>query len=430
MSRNRGASRLWLAALTAMLTTLSSSMLVGTPAHAAYGCSSPVGEYHADFQGWSWGNVWYCGNAGGAAMYAAANTNTHVAWMDSTYSWFVCWRRGAWHSGGNDVWYYSQGDRSVGGQGHRGAWGFMPAANVWTTVDPHPEMPQCPADPIAAPARTDGLGKPVYFIHGYDLGMDPPIWNYWGNTINYFRSGGPAPYLSSGNVITFCYYTRLTGCTVNIGGTTDNPLYGVGRALAWDIYYRHSQYGRAVDLIGHSMGGLVAKAAVTGVSNQDPNFPPYLYVEDGVTISTPNAGLTHLAVIGCMSVDTPQCSDMRSVNWFIKDWVKAAPASTIHTDWTFIGADDDVFIVSSTAVPDAMLVGHKVQYDSGQITQLPAHNGILSTTTGLKNYIWCDLDVNRAVNPYCQNKSLFTHTYGGHNPVYMARLSVQWKDTY
>ena len=85
------------------------------PAAAAYGCSAAQNQSHTDFQGWSWTKHWSCNNTGGARMYADANRNTHVAWMDSTYSWFVCWRSGAAHEGGNNIWYYSQGDRSVAG---------------------------------------------------------------------------------------------------------------------------------------------------------------------------------------------------------------------------------------------------------------------------------------------------------------------------
>lgn len=405
-------------------------MIAPSPAIAAYGCSSPVGEYHTDFQGWSWGSVLYCGNAGGAAMYAAADGSTHVAWMDSTWSWFVCWRRGAWHGGGNDIWYYSQGDRSVGGYESRNAWGFMPAANVWTTVDPHPEMPECPADPIPVPPRTDDLNKPVYFIHGYDLGLQPAISSYWGTMINDFLKDG-SPAKLTGSAITWCYYTKLTGCTVNIGGTQQVPIKTVAQALAWDIYYRYSQYGIAVDLVGHSMGGLVAKAALTGVNRGDTGFPPYLYVEDGVTIATPNAGLTSLAALACIVGGSivPQCADMRSSSDFMA-WVSGAPASRIHTDWTFIGSDDDRVILTETAVPNSVLAGHKVVYDGGQMATGTAHMAILQQVSGTWNYSWCDLNVNRTVDPYCQDRSLFIHTTGGYDPSKMVRLAIYWKNYY
>jgi hypothetical protein len=362
-------------------------------------------------------------------MYAAANTSTHVAWMDSTTSWFVCWRAGASHAGGNNIWYYSQGDRAVGGYNYRNKWGFIPAANVWTTRDPHPELPQCPADPPGIPARTNSLTKPVYFIHGYDFGIPTAIWDYWGNMINDFTSDG-SPANLTGTAITFCYYTRLTGCNVNVGGTQQQSIKEVAKKLAWDIYTRHSQYGRAVDLVAHSMGGLVAKAAITGVNKGEAGFPAYLYVEDGVTISTPNAGVSAFAALGCITVSTPQCDDMRPSSTFMS-WVSAAPASRIHTDWTFIGSDDDLVIHTATAVPDSLMVGHKVVYDSGQlIPTMYAHMEILARVSGPYNYIWCDLNIERATDPYCKNKSLFIHTTGGYDPSKMVRYSIYYKDLY
>src|SRR4029450_6873172 len=117
-------------------------------------CSAAVSASHTDFQGWSWSRHWNCNNTGGARMYADANRNTHVAWMDTTYSWFVCWRTGGAHEGGNNIWYYSQGDRSVPGYESRHAWGFMPAVDVSTTVDPHPELPQCPSSTPPPPPPT------------------------------------------------------------------------------------------------------------------------------------------------------------------------------------------------------------------------------------------------------------------------------------
>ncbi|MFF5970062.1 hypothetical protein ACFY7C_00900 [Streptomyces sp. NPDC012769] len=52
-----------------------------------------------------------------------------------TYGWFACWGRGQQHSGGNDVWYWTQLDN--------GQWGNVPAVSVYTTQDPPPGLKQC-----------------------------------------------------------------------------------------------------------------------------------------------------------------------------------------------------------------------------------------------------------------------------------------------
>ncbi|GAA0628484.1 hypothetical protein GCM10009547_35160 [Sporichthya brevicatena] len=63
----------------------------------------------------------------------------------STESWFVCWTAGRLHSGGNRIWYYTQGDVSHPDHRDRRAWGFVPARYLDTVVDPDPGTPQCPA---------------------------------------------------------------------------------------------------------------------------------------------------------------------------------------------------------------------------------------------------------------------------------------------
>ena len=44
---------------------------------------------------------------------------------------------------GNNVWYYTKGDRMAPGAGAAGNWGFMPAVDVWTSRDPWPGIPRC-----------------------------------------------------------------------------------------------------------------------------------------------------------------------------------------------------------------------------------------------------------------------------------------------
>jgi hypothetical protein len=72
---------------------------------------------------------WICGNRVGASLYAGADRVFKVSTMVSNPSWFVCYQRGAWHEGQNNVWYYTKGDRMAPGAGAAGNWGFMPAVD-------------------------------------------------------------------------------------------------------------------------------------------------------------------------------------------------------------------------------------------------------------------------------------------------------------
>ncbi|GLZ77227.1 hypothetical protein Afil01_20340 [Actinorhabdospora filicis] len=79
----------------------------------------------------------YCGNATGVALRAAPGPSWPIVdRLDSNPSYFKCWVRGITHSGGNNVWYLTYGDRA-------GNWGYVEAVSVWTYTDPFPGMDAC-----------------------------------------------------------------------------------------------------------------------------------------------------------------------------------------------------------------------------------------------------------------------------------------------
>ncbi|MDG4860992.1 hypothetical protein P8605_22950 [Streptomyces sp. T-3] len=91
------------------------------------------------------GTLW-CDNRGGAELrdrpaYSAPVTKV-VDRLRTTHSWFKCWHGGQHHSGGNDTWYYTQGD-------DKGRWGWVSADNLSTSsaFDKNPSahgLPECP----------------------------------------------------------------------------------------------------------------------------------------------------------------------------------------------------------------------------------------------------------------------------------------------
>ncbi|GAA3125414.1 hypothetical protein [Streptosporangium carneum] len=89
-----------------------------------------------------------CGNQAQAPVRATPDGGSpQVGILDSTRSWFLCWARGQQHSGGNNVWYYTQGDRVVSDPGRRG-YGFVPASHLNTSVDPgDARLSECPPIP-------------------------------------------------------------------------------------------------------------------------------------------------------------------------------------------------------------------------------------------------------------------------------------------
>ncbi|MCW2917293.1 MAG: hypothetical protein JWN52_5361 [Actinomycetia bacterium] len=215
----------------------------------------------------------------------------------------------------------------------------------------------------AAPKRKNSNTETIYLVHGI---KDPSkvgnagyynCGDLWSNAKWTLRHEG-----WKGNFRTFGYYGRDSNCDKKVNGTYNSRIQWVGLQLAWDIYNNYSRHGKSVDVLAHSMGGLVIRAAITGVQKkaktQWGKFPPYLYVEDAVTLSTPHSG-TNWATACLIADGYEQCSDMRPKSGFLK-WLNQNPQSNMGTDWTLIGSSDDDTVTSGSAT--GMTAKHKVIY--------------------------------------------------------------------
>ncbi|MGW7097859.1 hypothetical protein [Streptomyces sp. NPDC054838] len=115
------------AALTAALTATglpAASAAPAAPAKPAADCG-----VHSD------GRL-YCGNKVGAKGYADRSYRSATRGTLTTgYNWFVCWGHGDPHQGQNDIWYWTQLDN--------GAWGNVPAVDLYTNNDPAYGLRQC-----------------------------------------------------------------------------------------------------------------------------------------------------------------------------------------------------------------------------------------------------------------------------------------------
>ncbi|HEX7168280.1 MAG TPA: hypothetical protein VF230_14975, partial [Acidimicrobiales bacterium] len=112
-----------------------------------------------------------------------------------------------------------------------------------------------------------------------------------------------------------------------------------------------------VDIVAHSMGGLIARYALAQVARRHADFPPYLYVEDAVTLGTPHSGTGWAS--WCW---TTQCEQMRPGSSFV-NWLGTNapnPQGSGGTDWTAVGSYNDEIVSESSAV--AMSASHKVLY--------------------------------------------------------------------
>ncbi|MFF5442222.1 esterase/lipase family protein [Streptomyces achromogenes] len=230
------------------------------------------------------------------------------------------------------------------------------------------------SSPAAAPARSDSADKPVYLIHGYDPTIESKGCKKWSTATKAMKSWG-----WKGKFVRVGFYAidQGTGCTVNIApnGDADTPIRELGKQLAWDIYNRYTVRGKTVDLVGHSMGGLIARAALTGTARHEAGFPSKLYVEDAVTLGTPHRG----AMSAYLCQEGQQCADMRATSSFMEWLGPTLPQADQGTDWTLIASHADHVATVNTASPELSGAQHLVRYAA---TTGLTHGKLRTTTDG------------------------------------------------
>ncbi|MFF3327825.1 esterase/lipase family protein [Streptomyces sp. NPDC002889] len=223
------------------------------------------------------------------------------------------------------------------------------------------------ADPgETPPPRNNSSNETVYLVKGFN--PDPTSdgvscnarWKYlinaskrWGWKKKQFTQVG--------------FYKGDYNCDINLAssdGTWELGLEELGRRLAWNIYLNHSVKGESVDLVGHSMGGLIIRAAVLGTQQHKKDWPDYIYVEDAVTLGTPHYGTFNADVCVDTFPTAQQCEDITPGSYF-SNWLTDAkvPQSRQGTDWTFIGSQADESVSPRSATPTDHGAPHLVRYD-------------------------------------------------------------------
>jgi Putative serine esterase (DUF676) len=188
----------------------------------------------------------------------------------------------------------------------------------------------------------------VVFVHGFDPNYRNEI-TYrsqdcsavFRNALTYYRGRTTKP------LVTFGLYDRSSNCTVyaynptfvqnggtrdshfgrNIPASSSSDLYAfssdksirhLGYRLAWFIYNNYSKNGKSVSIVGHSMGGLVARYAVGQVSGNNPDFPPFLYVRGLAMLGSPNGGSIWAGAC-LLASPVKQCSEMAVGSTLLSD---------------------------------------------------------------------------------------------------------------
>ncbi len=219
----------------------------------------------------------------------------------------------------------------------------------------------------SAQARTDNRAKDVWFVHGLDWvgesGVDCAA--TFAEMKRRFREWG-----FTGAWGTTGYYHGDTNCsrldghgyhTVHWGDLRDHKngshtswtsIRHLAYHFAWQLWNNAGRYNETVDIVTHSMGGLIARYALTLTEEGHPEFPPYLFVEDVVTLGTPHGG-ARWAAWGCV---VTQCEEMRAGSRLLQDLENGFgwhPDTWVATDWSTYGSDDDDAVAADRAAATA-----------------------------------------------------------------------------
>jgi pimeloyl-ACP methyl ester carboxylesterase len=181
------------------------------------------------------------------------------------------------------------------------------------------------------------------------------------------------------SLTTIGFYAGDQGrCDAMIGdgkASSARPIQDIAKDLA--IYIDRQQ--RPVDVIGHSMGGLIVRVALLGSAQGWDGFPRgKLDVDDVVTLGTPHQGVASPSPHA-----DRQWKQMRPGSGFLKrlraQGSGLGDAWAQGTDWTLIGSQEDATVRHDSAIDKGEAADQKLGYldnprDSAEVT----HTGLRS----------------------------------------------------
>ena len=137
------------------------------------------------------------------------------------------------------------------------------------------------------------------------------------------------------------------GCDGTKAHTTGTDIRHLGYHLAWQIYDEFTSKGHTVEIMAHSMGGLIVRYALQKVQSGHPDFPPSLKVDEVMTFGTPHGGVA-VANLGCfLGIGCPkQVDQMKPGSSFLDGlWDNAPRGSQIGSPtWTTYGSEADTTV--------------------------------------------------------------------------------------
>jgi hypothetical protein len=151
------------------------------------------------------------------------------------------------------------------------------------------------------------------------------------------------------------------------------------RALLQDINRTHP--GVPVDLIAHSQGGLVVRAALTGADHWDPTMPS---IRNVVTLGTPHHGAVAATAANAIGVDSQVARLFDGLEAFGvptgRSTQQLASWSHLIEDLNEVGLPAGATVTSIAASGDLLVDAQMTAIDDATNVVVPVTGGVLSDT--------------------------------------------------
>lgn len=254
----------------------------------------------------------------------------------------------------------------------------------------------------AEPESPDAQAQnPVYFVHGWGNAKDCA--DTWGNAVDYFIDDKG---MDPGKLHMLRYYDGdyagdKKSCADGVkypdisddGNNEGDKSTRIKHVAAAFAHQLASHDGEKVDIVAHSMGGLVTRVALLGTAKGWAGFPKDsdgdpvdLNVDDVITLGTPHQGV--IQKFG----DTPGDKQWKSMhpdsefmrvlhaeeNRLSKPWAD-------DIDWSFAGSNEDDTVTGESAIDVGFSADHKYLYRGGNKLEV-THQTIRTFVAGDRHF--------------------------------------------
>lgn len=227
----------------------------------------------------------------------------------------------------------------------------------------------------------------MLLVHGYGSAKDGKDCNNstWADALTYYQSAGGR---SRESMVTIGYYKGDTGqvggqnkCDFVIGNKNADNSTSI-RDIARDLAnYIHDNYspGNPVDIVVHSMGGLITRVAVLGTYEHWEGFPESVFVQDIVTLGTPHQGVRGGCPEDSWASDGDPCRQWNQMvpsdaggSGFIDKLHESEPGAgdrglddawASGIDWSLVGSEEDPTVSYRSAIDQGYFANQKYGYD-------------------------------------------------------------------